>query len=154
MSDGRDGIQVDESAWPRVVLRWPAGIRSDREVAAALDTLRGIGRRGEEHTLLVDARGAQAPTSIQLGLILDLMRRVGPSARCLAIAVATRSACVRACVDSVRWMHLTPSRWSHFDEVAPAGEWLDECFASASRSALLGARAGERRSASTPPPVA
>lgn len=138
-------IHVDASAWPRVALVWPGGVRSDSEVAAGLRSLERLAQRGRAHGLLVDARDARAPTPSQLGMILDLARRTGPGARCVAHAVVTRSPGVRAIVDSLRWMHLTPARWAHFDDLSAATEWLDGEIASASRRRVRGAERAQPR---------
>ncbi|WP_157069029.1 hypothetical protein [Sandaracinus amylolyticus] len=121
----RTGIRIEIEAWPRVRLTWPAGVRHDAEVADALRALEAIAQRGRPFVLLVDARDARPPTRVQLGMILDAMRRIGPDARCLAHAVVTRSIPVRAFVDSLRWMRLTPSAWAYFDDEASAIAWLD-----------------------------
>ncbi|UJR81685.1 STAS/SEC14 domain-containing protein [Sandaracinus amylolyticus] len=120
----RTGIHVAIDTWPRVRLTWPAGVRHDAEVADALHTLEAIAQRGRPFVLLVDARDARPPTPAQLGMMLDAMRRIGPDARCLAHAVVTRSAPVRAFVDSLRWMRLTPSAWAYFDDEPSAIAWL------------------------------
>lgn len=150
-----ESIGIDDTAWPRVVLRWPGGERSDDELVAAANALRALGARGETYTLLVDAREARPPTRAQLGMMLALARRFGPGVRCVATAIVSRSSIVRASIDSVRWMYLTPSRCTHFDELGAAMRWLDraalerDALAPRARSARAGA---DHRPGSIPPP--
>lgn len=157
---GEARISVDASAWPLVVLRWPAGVRGDAEVDGALARLEAIAARREAHGLLVDARDARTPTPAQLGRILEVARRTGPSSRCVAHAIVARSAGVRAIVDSIRWMTLTRARWAHFDELGPAEAWVGQTLARERAMETLaapsrGARAYDprpARRATLPPP--
>src|SRR5690606_39034308 len=110
-------IRVDASAWPRVVVTWPGGVRSDHEVAECLRALALLSRQREAHGVVIDARDARALTPAQLGMVIDLTRRAGPEARCVVHALVTRSPAVRAMADSVRWLHLTPARWAHFEDL-------------------------------------
>jgi hypothetical protein len=121
---GASRIVVDASAWPRVALRWPGGVRGDHEVGAALDALRAIAMRREAHALSIDARDARPPTPAQLGRILALARSASPRTACVATALVSRSAQVRATVDSIRWLYLTSTAWACFDEPAAADAWL------------------------------
>lgn len=121
-----DSLGVDERGWPHLILRWPAGIRSDEEVARDLAEVRSICVRREEHTLLVDARHARVPTYRQLGMILELARTAPAETSCVAVAVVSPSAAVRASVDSIRWLHLMRTRLAYFVDIEPAIEWLEE----------------------------
>lgn len=117
--------RVDESAWPNVVLRWPAGIRDDEDVAKDLAEIRAICSRREAHTLLVDARRARVPTYRQLGMILELARTAPRESHCVAVAVVSPSASIRASFDSIRWLHLMHTRLAYFVDLEPAIEWLE-----------------------------
>jgi hypothetical protein len=141
--------EIDERAWPRLVVRWPAGALEDDAVATALDALLAIAARPVVHTVLVDLRDAWKPTHSQLGMIIEAARLAGPRSHAVAVAIVARSSIVRATVDSIRWMHMTGARWASFDDVAPATEWLDNALARASDTSA--SRPVDRPRADTPP---
>jgi hypothetical protein len=146
-----DLVRVDERAWPKVIVRWPAGIRDDEDVARDLAEIRALYTRREAHTLLVDARHARVPTYRQLGMVLEMARSAPPKTGCVAVAVVSPSASIRASVDSIRWLHLTHTQLAYFVSLEPAIEWLEKSLERSTptsmtrRSEVTSSHHGRRR---------
>jgi hypothetical protein len=143
-------IQVDDGDWPLLVIRWPSGERSDAEVVDLFARLAPLGEREEPHVTLVDAELAAPPTPAQLGLLIAALKECPWRTHCVATALVARSARVRALADSLRWMHLTPTRYGHFVEIEPARVWLEQQLGRARHAS--GTHAVARRRGSTAPP--
>jgi hypothetical protein len=67
-------IQIDESEWPLVVVRW-TGRPSDASLVAGLVRLDTLLARGERFGMIVDTRGGEGLTPEQRRMLLSHMKR-------------------------------------------------------------------------------
>jgi hypothetical protein len=67
-------IEIDESEWPVVVVRWQ-GRPSDSSLVAGLARMDGLLARGERFAMVVDTRGGEGLTPEQRKMLLAHMKR-------------------------------------------------------------------------------
>jgi hypothetical protein len=115
---------VDDREWPLVVVRWPAEVATDDEVA---EVLAGLSRAyGQKHVVLHDgirsgglsANGRRALAAHSAQNEDEIRRWV------LASAAVAPSAFTRTLIKTVQWMAPPPCPFRAFGREEEAREWL------------------------------
>ncbi len=124
------GIQVDDSGWPQVEVRWH-GVITDAEVAEVLaHTDRWLARR-QRFGLLLDSRGALGMTSAQRVQVVGYMRRRAPdTSRYLVQAIVIDNVITRTLLAAVQLIYPYPFPNRAFAEPGAARVWLASMLSS------------------------
>lgn len=117
-------MEVDESEWPLLVVRW-RGRATDADLDAFFLALDGWLARDEVFGLLLDSRGAEGVSSEQRHRIIAEIKRTAPLLeRNLIQAVVFDNAIQRALYFAVAWAFPMPFPSKSFGEVDSARVWL------------------------------
>jgi hypothetical protein len=118
------GMQVDESHWPLVEVRW-LDVASDPELAEFLAMLDRWLARGVPFGLLLDSRGAQGLSSEQRKLVLATMKRTADlTGRHLVQAIVIDNPIQRALYFAMAWAFAMPFPSKAFGDLDAARAWL------------------------------
>lgn len=119
-------IEVDESRWPLVVIRWPSGSVTDDDVEEFLRLSKTHLLRGQRFASLHDGVRASGLDSKQRRRMSE---HVNDSRRLLerwhvAAAIVSPSALVRGIVTAVNWVSPPPFPQRQFATRAEAEAWI------------------------------
>lgn len=119
-------IDVDESRWPLVVIRWPAGAISDADIDAFLEASMAQLARGERFGSLHDGVRASGLDGKQRKRMSDhVNRNRGLLERWhVAAAIVASSAVVRGMITAINWVSPPPFPQRQFATRAEAEAWL------------------------------
>jgi len=142
----QQGIEVDVSRHPLVVLRWGRQY-TDAEWAAVITRMGELIQRGP-FGVINDIRGGAAPTPVQRRTIASLYEEHDAAVRAnfLAGALVGDSMLLRGVLTAMNWLRPAPHPVAIFGTIPAAETWVLGHFPEelrrlvASRSAAAGAR--------------
>lgn len=124
-------IEVDETRWPLVVIRWPEGKITDADVAEFLETSRGHLARAERFASLHDgvrASGLDGKQRKQMGDHIT-SNRARLERWHAAAAIVAPSPVIRGIITAVNWLAPPPFPQRSFASAVEAERWLREMLA-------------------------
>jgi hypothetical protein len=119
-------IEIDESEWPVVVVRW-RGRPSDASLVAGLARMDGWLARGERFAMIVDTRGGEGLTPEQRRMLLAHMKRnVELNTKSLVQAFVANDLLSRSLYWGVQLLMPSPFPSKVFRELDAARAWAIE----------------------------
>ncbi len=127
-------IEVDESEWPVIVVRWQ-GLLSDASLAAGLVRMDALLARGERFAIIVDTRGGEGLTPEQRKMVLAHMKRnVELNTRFLVQAFVANDLLSRSLYWGVQLLMPSPFPSKVFGEFDAARAWALEMLGTRAAS--------------------
>jgi hypothetical protein len=124
-------IEVDDSRWPLVVIRWPEAKITDADVDAFLATSRGHLARKERFVSLHDGVRATGLDGKQRKVMADHVtaHRDALARWHVAAAIVVASPVLRGVITAVNWLAPPPFPQQTFATLEEGERWLREMLA-------------------------
>lgn len=130
-------VEIDDSRWPRVYLKWPAGALSSAEFERVVLQLSSYARRGQPYVTILDARVAARPTPLQRSFAAERQRLDADYSRrwLRGSAIIVSNPLLVGVVTAINWVFPPPYPQKIFASPAAAEAWADGQLAEQRRDA-------------------
>jgi hypothetical protein len=127
--------QVDESQWPRVVVKWPAEVLSDEEFRRVVLQISELTARRQLYAVIHDARVAVRATPVQRSFAAEEQKRTAELSRkwLAGAAIVVSSPLTAGVVTAINWISPPPYPQKVFSSMAEAEKWITAQLASRQR---------------------
>jgi hypothetical protein len=121
-------VEIDESRWPRVYVKWPVGPLTDEEFKQAVTRLSDFTRRRQPYVTILDARNSTRPTPLQRRFAAERQRLDAEysSRWLLGSAIVVSNPVLVGVITAINWVFPPPYPQKIFASLAAAEVWIEQ----------------------------